>query len=88
MSNIPRITKETIERHRKVVEKAKEDGSFKDYSNEIMERIFEENNDYYMEVVIACLKSDSSEDYKKGYLAGVATFFDIVNRQNDKLNSS
>ncbi len=84
MDEIPTISKETIEAHIKKVEQSKEDGTYQYFSDEIIKNVSEENNEYFMTVIIPCLKSDKPEDYKKGYLAGIATLYDLLKRQCGK----
>jgi hypothetical protein len=77
---LPVITKETIEKHIKDIEKAKKMGSFKSKSNKIFKDILEENPEL-VNVSGVTLESDKSEDYKAGYLAAFVTIYDLLRRQ-------
>jgi len=49
--------------------------------NDIIGFILEENPEYSREIVSAILESDKSEEYKKGYLAGITTLYDLLRKQ-------
>ena len=80
---LPIITEETIKEHLKDVKNAKKSKTFKSKSDEIFKEILEENPEL-TEIVIPTLESKKPEEYKKGYLAGITTIYDILKRQANK----
>ena len=81
---IPIITSEVIKEQIEDVEKSKENGTFKDHSNNMIKVILEENPNLSLEVIQTTLGSEKPEEYKKGYLAGIATFYDLLRKQGKK----
>jgi hypothetical protein len=78
------ITCDVINEHINDIEKSKKEGTFINLSNDIMKLIIEENPNFSLEVIQSTLESDKSEEYKKGYLAGIATLYDLLRKQGRK----
>jgi hypothetical protein len=76
---LPKITEKTIKEHIKAVNEPK----FKSRSNKAFEIILKENPEL-AGMIITTLESKKSEEYKKGYLAGLTTIYDILRRQANK----
>ncbi|MAH45764.1 hypothetical protein CMI37_08030 [Candidatus Pacearchaeota archaeon] len=84
---IPVITEDTVKEHIENIEKSIEDGTFKLNSNKLLEIILKENPELVRKIISVSLESDKSEEWKAGYLAGVATLYDILKRQGSKSKS-
>lgn len=84
MKKISIITKETIKEHIATIEKSKKSGSFKGSSNDVFSMIHTENPEFSTQVVKSMLESNKPEEFKKGYLAGVATLYDLLRKQIEK----
>jgi hypothetical protein len=84
---LPKITEKTIKEHLKAIKNAKRSKSFKSKSDKIFEEILKENPEL-TEIIIPTLESKKPEEYKKGYLAGITTIYDILRRQAKKDNFS
>ena len=82
-SNIPTITKETIKAHIKAIQKAEKSKSFKSKSNKVFENMMKENP-ALVDIIMPTLESKKPEDYKKGYLAGITTIYDVLKRESKK----
>ena len=82
-SKLPIVSKETIKEHIKEIGKSKKDKSFKSKSNEIFEEIIKENPEL-SKIIFPILESKKPEDYKKGYLSGATTIYDILKREAKK----
>ena len=80
---LPVITEETIKEHLKDVEDSKKLKNFKSKSDDIFKEIMKENPEL-TEIVLPTLESKKPEQYKKGYLAGITTLYDILKRQANK----
>ncbi len=80
---IPRITKDTIKEHLEAVKESKKSKNFKSKSNDIFSEMLKENLEL-TEIVSPTLESKKSDEYKKGYLAGITTIYDILRRQFKK----
>ena len=80
---LPTVTKETIKSHIRAVKDAKKSKTFKSKSNNIFKEIGEENPEL-ADIIISTLESKKPEEYKKGYLAGLTTIYDILRRQAKK----
>jgi len=81
---LPTITKETIKEHTKAVKDEKKSKTLNSRSNKIFKEIMEENPEL-TEVVIPTLESKKSDEYKKGYLAGVTTIYNLLRKQAKKI---
>lgn len=80
---LPTITKETIKEHIKAVRKTKKQKTFKSVSNKIFEEILKLNPEL-ADIIITTLESKKPKEFKKGYLAGITTIYDILRRQSKK----
>jgi len=78
------ITSKVIEEHIKDIKKSKENGTFKDRSNNMVRVILGENPELSLKVIQTTLESDKPEEFKKGYLAGIATLYDLLRKQGRK----
>ncbi len=81
---LPIITEEIIKEHQKAVEKTKKSKKFKSKSNKICSEMMKKNPLLAVEVILPTLESKKSDAYKKGYLAGITTIYDILKRQAKK----
>lgn len=81
---LPVITEETIKEHIEEIRNAKKSKTFKSKSNNLFKEIMEENPEL-TEIIIPTLESKKPEEYKKGYLAGTGTIYDILKRQANKI---
>jgi len=80
---LPIVTDETIKEHIKAIKDEKKSKTFKSKSSEIFKEIMEENPEL-VEVVIPILESKKSDGYKKGYLSGITTIYDLLRKQAKK----
>ncbi len=80
---LPTITEKTIKEHKKAIKDSKKSKRFKSTSDDIFKEILEENPEL-TEIVIPILESEKPEEYKKGYLSGITTLYDILRRQAKK----
>jgi len=80
---LPLITKKTIKEHLRAIRDAEKSKTFKSKSNKIFEKILKENPEL-LDIVITTLQSKKSNEYKKGYLAGFTTLYDLLKRQAKK----
>jgi hypothetical protein len=82
--NIPIISEETIKKHIENIKKSIEKGDFKTDSNRVIEMILKENPELAQKIILPTLESEKPEEFKKGYLAGVATIYDLLKMQVNK----
>ena len=82
---LPIITEKTIKDHIKGIKTEKKSKNFKSKSNTIFKEILEENPGL-TEIVIPTLESKKSDEYKKGYLAGLTTIYDLLRKEAKKIN--
>ena len=85
--SLPIVSRETIEEHTKEINKAKKSKLFKSKSNKIFNIILKENPEL-SEIILPTLESKKSDEYKKGYLAGFTTIYDILKREIKKDNAN
>jgi len=82
--SLPIITEETVKEHRKNVRKTRKEKKFKQKSNEVCEKMMLENPGLADFVLETLESKENSEQYKKGYLAGLTTVYDLLKRQAKK----
>lgn len=80
---LPIITKETIKKHLKAIKKAKKQKTFKSLSNKTFKEMMKSNPEL-ADIIITTLESKKPKEFKKGYLAGITTIYDILRRQTKK----
>jgi hypothetical protein len=80
---LPKITLETIKNHEKEITKASKSKKFKSESNKIFGKIMKENP-ALSQIIIPTLESKKSDEYKKGYLAGFTTVYNLLRKEAKK----
>ncbi|MBI2044720.1 hypothetical protein HYT23_01545 [Candidatus Pacearchaeota archaeon] len=80
---LPVITRKTIKEHIEHIKKEKKSKTFKSWSNKLLKKFMEENPEL-TEIIIPTLESKKPDEYKKGYLAGITTLYELLRKQANK----
>ncbi|MEK6827465.1 MAG: hypothetical protein AABX99_03205 [Nanoarchaeota archaeon] len=78
-----KITKKGINEQKREIQKSKKSKTFKSKSDKIFNEMVKTNPELW-KIIGPTLDSKKTQDYKKGYISGITTFYDLLKRESKK----